>query len=121
MNPVNWFEIPVRKMERAKRFYDRVFEVNLALTDMGPAEMAWFPMSAGNPGAGGTLIKSDGYTPSHAGSVVYFSVPSIEACAARTTESGGRILLPKTGIGEHGFIAQIEDSEGNRVGLHART
>lgn len=121
MNAVNWFEIPVRDMQRAKTFYDSVLDLNLAVTDMGPAEMAWFPVSGTEPGAGGTLIKADGYTPSHAGSLVYFRVASIEQCTARAGEHGGKVLLPKTGIGEHGFIAHLQDSEGNRVGLHALT
>ncbi len=26
--------------------------------------------------------------------------------------------MPRMGIGEHGFIAHFEDTEGNRVALH---
>jgi len=29
------------------------------------------------------------------------------------------VLLPKMSIGEYGFIAHFQDSEGNRVALHA--
>lgn len=43
-NPVTWFEIPVADMERAARFYAAVFGVNLAVSDMGTFQMAWFPM-----------------------------------------------------------------------------
>jgi predicted enzyme related to lactoylglutathione lyase len=33
-------------------------------------------------------------------------------------EAGAQLVLPKTSIGEQGFIALIKDSEGNLVGLH---
>jgi predicted enzyme related to lactoylglutathione lyase len=29
MNPINWFEIPVINLERARQFYESVFGVNL--------------------------------------------------------------------------------------------
>jgi predicted enzyme related to lactoylglutathione lyase len=34
--------------------------------------------------------------------------------------NGGRTLMPKTGIGEYGFIAHFEDTEGNRHSIHSR-
>jgi predicted enzyme related to lactoylglutathione lyase len=37
----------------------------------------------------------------------------------RIEQAGGRTLVPKTSIGEHGFIAHFIDSEGNRVALHS--
>ena len=51
--------------------------------------------------------------------MVYFHVNDIEATLAKIESNGGKTLFPKTGIGEHGFIAHFEDSEGNRVSLHA--
>jgi predicted enzyme related to lactoylglutathione lyase len=81
--------------------------------------MAMFPMDPTAPGASGALIKTEGYTPSHAGSVVYFSVDDIEGTLARAAKAGGSTLVPKMNIGEHGFVAQFQDCEGNRVALHA--
>ena len=120
-NPVGWFEIPVRDLNRARRFYETVLDLQLSPTAMGSLEMAWFPMAQGAAGATGTLMKSDGYTPSHAGTLVYFSVADIEGVLAKVDANGGRTLTPKTSIGEHGFIAHFEDCEGNRVALHAVT
>ena len=119
MNPVNWFEIPVNDLEKAKRFYQAVFGVELSVNQMGPSKMAWFPMKQGAAGAAGTLISSPGYTPSHAGTLVYFHVSDIEATLAKINANGGRTLMPKTGIGEHGFIAHFQDCEGNRVAVHS--
>ena len=118
-NPVNWFEIPVNDMSRAVRFYEAVFGVSLAAMEMGPAQMAMFPMEQGGPNAGGALVKTEGYTPSEAGTVIYFSVDDIEGTLAKIASAGGATLVPKMSIGEHGFFAQFKDSEGNRVALHS--
>ena len=117
-NPVNWFEIPVNNIASAKTFYQSAFGVELTQTEMGPSEMAWFPMEMGAAGSAGTLIQGDGYTPSHHGSLVYIGVPKIDAALARIGEAGGKTLIPRTSIGQHGFIAHFEDCEGNRVALH---
>ena len=74
---------------------------------------------ASGAGTAGSLVADEGYTPSHAGTVVYFEVEDIEATLARIGQQGGKTLLPKMGIGEFGFIAHFEDSEGNRVALHS--
>ncbi len=119
MNPVNWFEIPVKDLDRAKKFYESVFGVKLQMEEMGPMKMAWFPMLQDASGASGSLVKADGYTPSHEGTVVYLSVEDIEGTLAKIRENHGNTLLPKMGIGKYGFIAQFEDTEGNRVALHS--
>jgi hypothetical protein len=120
-NPVNWFEVPAADLDRAKTFYEHVLGVSLTRNDMGPLQMAWFPMNEDAPGACGTLVKADGYEPSMTGTVVYFPVPDIEAALARAEAKGGKTLAPKTSIGEYGFIAHFQDSEGNRVALHSQT
>ncbi|MDH3252573.1 MAG: VOC family protein [Ignavibacteria bacterium] len=119
MNPVTWFEIPVNNLDRAKRFYEDVFGVTLSLNDFGTLKMAWFPMKEGSAGATGTLVKAETYVPSHAGTMVYFSVDDIEDVLKRVSVKGGKIVNPKRSIGEYGFVAHFEDCEGNRVALHS--
>ena len=118
-NLVNWFEIPVNDMARAKTFYEAVFDLELSLNDIGPLQMAWFPFDQDAPGATGTLIKADSYIPSHHGSLVYFSVDDIEDNLNKVNKNGGNTLNPKMSIGENGFVAHFEDCEGNRVALHS--
>lgn len=117
-NPVNWFEIPVGDLARAKRFYESVLAVELVESEMGPNKMAWFPMEMGATGAAGTLIKADGYNASHDGSLVYLHVDTIDPTLELINSNGGRTLMPRMDIGQHGFIAHFEDTEGNRVALH---
>lgn len=117
-NPVNWFEIPVTDLQRAKNFYEAVLGVEIVETEMGPNKMGWFPMEMGIAGAPGTLIKGDGYTPSHEGSLVYLHVDKIDPTLEAINGAGGKMLMPRVDIGQHGFIAHFEDTEGNRVALH---
>jgi len=118
-NPVNWFEIPVRDLDRAQKFYETVFAVSLNKMGLEPFEMLQWPMDDNSYGAAGTLVKGEGYTPSREGALVYFSVDDIEATLAKVVQGGGKILLPKMSIGEYGFVGQFEDSEGNRIALHS--
>ncbi len=119
MNPVNWFEIPAKDIQESKMFYDYVFGFDLQINEMGPLTMAWFPFDQEKPGCTGTLVQADTYTPSHDGSMVYFSVDHIEETLDRAREKGGKILNKKMSIGEYGFVAHFEDNAGNRIGLHS--
>jgi uncharacterized protein len=119
MNPVDWFEIPVADMTRAKSFYEAVFGLQISLNKIGQLEMGWMPMENNVYGAAGSLVKAEGYVPSHTGTLVYFGVPDVGPVLEKIKQSGGKILLPKTSIGEYGFIAHFEDPEGNRVALHS--
>lgn len=115
----NWFEIPVKDLDRAIKFYEKVFNVKLSSEEVGGMQMALFPFNQDAPGAAGSLIKGESYEPSHAGTVVYFSVEDIPETLRRINANGGKTLMPKTAIGQYGFIAQYEDTEGNRLALHS--
>ena len=116
-NPVFHFEIPVTDMDRAVAFYEDVFSYALTREKVDGYDMAFFPRAADRPGASGALAKGDVYRPSHDGPVIYFDVADIDAVVARATGRGARLLYPKKDIGEAGFVAEIEDSEGNRIAL----
>ena len=115
----NWFEIPVKDLDRATKFYEKVFDVKLSREDMGGIKMAMFPFTQNAPGAAGTLVQGESYEPSHTGSVVYFTVEDILETLRKINANGGKTLMPKTAIGQYGFIAQYEDTEGNRLALHS--
>ena len=42
-NIVGWFEIPVSDMDRAKTFYETVFQIQIQVMDFGELKMGWFP------------------------------------------------------------------------------
>lgn len=67
---------------------------------------------------GATLRELMRRRPSHDGSLVYLNVDKIDLTLEAINSTGGKTLMPKMSIGEHGFIAHFEDTEGNRVALH---
>ncbi|MCZ6594269.1 MAG: VOC family protein [Bacteroidetes bacterium] len=120
-NPVGWFEIPVTDMDRAKAFYEKAFEMQIKVVDLGGTLMGWFPNVDDVIGATGSLIKQESYIPSHEGTLVYFSSADVQIELNRIETAGGKILQGKTQISpEHGYMAVFEDTEGNRVALHSR-
>ena len=117
----NWFEIPVKDMGKARKFYEKVFDVELSFEEMGGMKLAMFPFTQDAPGAAGALVQGESYEPSRTGTVVYFTVEDIPETLRRINANGGKTIMPKTSIGEYGFIAHYEDTEGNRLGLHSMT
>lgn len=51
--------------------------------------------------------------------MVYFHCDDCGVEAARARQCGGSIFRDKMPIGEHGFIAIVNDTEGNMIGLHS--
>ena len=120
-NMVVWFEIPVNDMDRAKQFYEAVFQVDIKLVDFGGLQMGWFPDNGEAHGATGTLIKQESYIPSQEGTLVYFGCADVQNEIDRVEAAGGTIYLAKTQISpEHGFMAVFIDTEGNRIALHSQ-
>ena len=117
-NPVGYFEIPVTDLDRAIRFYQLTFDVELTRMHVDGYDMAMFPLSETAPGAAGALMKGDVYVPAKAGPVIYFSVARIDTALQRANDAGGQTLYERKSIGELGFVAEFEDSEGNRIALH---
>ena len=118
-NPVGWFEIYVQDMERAKRFYEAVFQIKLEKLDSPGLEMWSFQMNNDRYGASGSLIKMAGFPSSGNGTLVYFSCKDCAIELGRVAASGGRIQREKTSIGQYGFAAHAFDTEGNMFGLHS--
>lgn len=120
---VGWFEIPVSDMKRAKKFYDSVFNISIAIHDMGELRMGWFPNAPDKSGATGSLMQHEMYKPSTTdGALLYFSCKDVAVELSRVEVANGEILKGKTEIGGgHGFMALVKDTEGNRIALHSQT
>jgi predicted enzyme related to lactoylglutathione lyase len=117
-NAVNWFEIPVDDFERAVSFYQRLFDVQLRHEVMDGFDCALFP--ADEQAVGGALVKADFQRPGAAGSLVYLNAEGkLDALLQRATDMGAQVTLPRTAIGEYGFIAHLLDSEGNKIAVHS--
>jgi predicted enzyme related to lactoylglutathione lyase len=122
-NPVVWFEIYVDELERAKKFYETVFDIQFTpLTDptSNHLQMLAFPsdMESKNR-ASGALVRMEGFKAGNNSTIVYFMSEDCSIEEARVEKAGGNIFKPKTAIGEYGFIILVNDSEGNIIGIHS--
>lgn len=118
INPILHVEIPVRNLDRAVRFYEAVFGWHFdPPVEIHGHRMAFLPVVDGAEGASLALAQGNVYIPSTSGAILYFRVTDIDATLARATGLGSEMLFPKTGIGPDGFVAEITDSEGNRIAL----
>lgn len=116
LNPVSYFEIPVNDIERASKFYKAIFDFDFEEETIDNNEMALFPFEITKSGISGALAKGEIYKPSKNGVVIYFNTESIDATLKLVKANGGTILYPKT-QNTYGFVAEFQDSEGNRIAL----
>lgn len=125
-NPVVWFEIYVQNLERARRFYEAVFQCTLeSLTppegEASTMEMLAFPMEMNASGSAGMLVQMADCPPPAGGpsTLVYFSCDDCAVEQSRVASAGGKVVKPKFAIGSYGQIALVMDTEGNTIGLHS--
>jgi predicted enzyme related to lactoylglutathione lyase len=118
-NALNWFEIPVTDLARAKRFYGSLLQAELREGSMNGIDMAVLPYQEG--GVGGALVKGEGFAPNLQGSVVYLNAgDDLDGALSRVEAAGGKVVMGKTHLSDQiGSIAFLQDTEGNRVGLHS--
>lgn len=112
-----WFEIPVKNLDRAIEFYQRVFGISLVRTEIDGHPMALFPELSEGAGSSGALAQGDSYEPSLDGPRVYFSVESAQATFDLAISAGATTLYPVTEVSPGTRVAEFSDSEGNRVAI----
>lgn len=122
-NMVGWFEVPSIDINRAKTFYDKVFDINIQIQDFGGVLMGWFPFAEGKSGASGSLVQHESYEPSDKkGVLVYFSSEDLSIELGRVEAAGGKVIQSKKQISpDVGYMGLFIDSEGNRMALHSRS
>jgi len=121
-NTINWFEISVNDINRAKSFYESVFSIKMETSNMMGMEMAFFPAEMGSGKANGCLCQSKMHKPSADGVKLYLNAnPDLSTALSKVTEYGGIVVMPKTKISDDiGYMAFFIDTEGNSIGLHSQ-
>jgi len=119
-NALNWFEIPAGDINRAAKFYETIFSIEMQRMEMG-GSMAFFPAGMEGGKVGGALVQSPYHKPGTDGSVIYLNGnPDLDIVLGKIEAAGGKIVMPKTKItDEIGYMAFFMDTEGNRVALHS--
>ena len=119
INALNWFEIPVTDFERAKKFYETLYGAPITEMPMDHGRYGILPCDMMN-GVGGGIMQMEGCEPSEKGTIVYLNGgEDLTIPLSRIEAAGGKIVMPKTSIGQNGFMAHFIDTEGNRVALHS--
>ncbi len=120
-NALNWFEISVSDIARAKKFYEEIFSMEMFVQDMMGMKMAYFPIDMTSGKVGGGIVESPYHKPSADGVKVYLNAnPDMEAILAKIAGAGGQVMMPKTKISDEiGYMAGFVDTEGNHVALHS--
>jgi len=108
-----WFEIPADDMDRAKKFYGKLFGWKI---NPIPGMPDYWHIDTGGPDAspdGGMMArKMPGQTITN-----YVSVPSVTRYMAKVVKLGGTICMPKTAVPGMGCFAVCQDQENNTFAL----
>lgn len=121
-NAISWFEIPTEDINRAQKFYETIFDIQMIPMDMPQLQMRMFP-TENQMGVGGALTFNKEFYKSSAtdGPLLYLNGnPDVQNVLDKIEAAGGKIVVPKTEISpEYGHMAVFIDTEGNRVALHS--
>ena len=121
-NAITWFEIPVTNVPRAKTFYETILDIQMTEIELDKDFIiVLFPVEEGT--VGGVLCKNEKlYTPTPSGNILYLNAnPNLQTVLDKTEQAGGKIIKPKTHISaDFGFMAFIQDIEGNRIALRSK-
>lgn len=115
------FEVPFDDAERAYAFYRDVFgwnvmpmpEMEYTSVSTGPTSDQGMPSEPGYIG-GGMFQRGD--APPKA-PVITLDVDDMDAALASVEQHGGSRVGEKLTVGEMGFAAYFQDTEGNLMGL----
>jgi uncharacterized protein len=119
---ISWFEIPSADLDRATKFYETLFDVQLIAMDTPNLQMRTFPVTDMMNHISGAVVHSGFHKPSGTDGVLIYlnGNPDVQHILDKVEAAGGKIMVPKTEISpEYGYMAVILDTEGNRIGLHS--
>ncbi|WP_294823928.1 VOC family protein [uncultured Flavobacterium sp.] len=114
---VNWLEIPVNDMARARKFYEEAFDTKLVDMNVDGQNYPCFPNKK-DDGFSGALVQYD-FTPlGSKGPLVYLASDDVVASVERVKAAGGEIVKGREEIAPgFGYFALFEDTEGNLLAL----
>ena len=120
VNILNWFEISVNDMARAKKFYEEIFSIKMEDSEMMDMKMAFFPFEMNGKVSGG-LVQGPYHKPSIDGAKIYLNAnPDLDVALDKNEKAGGQVIMPKTKVSDEiGYMAFFTDTEGNAVALHS--
>jgi predicted enzyme related to lactoylglutathione lyase len=112
MSSIAHFEIPADDQQRAKTFYEKLFDWKFQLFP----EWDYYGIATGPEGksVGGGMMKRQMPNQSI---VIYLDVDNVDTYSAKVKSLGGQIVKEKTAVPGMGWFAICLDSEHNAFGL----
>ena len=115
-----WYDIPALDLDRAICFYSAVLGASVRQELVGNVPTGWLPTEDGQ--VMGCVCVVPGFRPSADGVMIYLGVNGrLRAAVAAVRDHGGTVQADVHAIGQHGFRAEVLDSEGNCLALHSET
>jgi predicted enzyme related to lactoylglutathione lyase len=116
-----WIEIPVKDLDRAMAFYQAVFQLEpteIATDDV--RRTTTLASTTPEGGVGISLNQTKNFEPSSKGTLVYLDTgEDLTQHLNRVEPAGGKVVEPKTSMGEAGYYATFLDTEGNILALYS--
>lgn len=113
---MNWFMIPTKIFERANDFYNVLLDTQIELDEDYKWNKIW--LIKNQDGVIWCISDNKNYQPSIAGVIIYLDTAEhTDEIINRVIPAWGKIKMPKTQIWKFGYVAHIEDSEGNLLWL----
>ena len=120
-NPVSWFDIHAIDLDRARKFYEEVFQFTMQDAPMDDnTRTLMFPSDMEGMNISGMLVEKKDAVLNGEGSILYFACQDCAVEESRVEKAGGQVVQSKTAIGDNfGFYALVKDTEDNTIGLHS--
>ncbi len=120
MNLILHVVIPASDLARAITFYQQWLQVEMdEPIVLHECRMAYLPFADEAAGASMALVQGADYLPSEQGARIYIGVDDLDASLERALRAGAELRFGPADAG--GWrVAEIRDSEGNRIALQAR-
>lgn len=115
-NKLTHFAIHIDDMERAKKFYDEVFE--WGFNSYGQDDFLQIKADKTESGELIGALQSRKYSPvpeKIIGLECTISVENIDEIIEKIKSNGGQVVMPRTAIPYVGYIAKFLDTEGNLI------
>jgi len=111
-NPFVHVELQTKNLDKAKKFYQGLFDWKLDDMPMGNG-MSYTVINVGEGTGGGMMTNPAPGTPSHW--LAYVDVADVDATTEKAKSLGATVVQPKTEVPDMGWFSVIVDPTGAAI------
>lgn len=117
-NPFAHIELTTNDLDRAKKFYKKLFDWKLSDMPMGPGGPVYTMIATGKDPGGGMQTQPMPGAP--VAWLAYVEVDDVKKSLAKAEKAGGKVMLPPMDIGKNGIIGIFSDPAGATLGVWSK-